>query len=126
MATPGLTEDMKATVLKTDVPYLGAELQADVQNVWDAFYSSFGISALPYKTERQTADEINDYDEPSDLRALSELEARRDACRKLNARFPDCFGDKPIGVVWRQDNTSENYNYTHNIPQQESDNDGAE
>jgi hypothetical protein len=121
LATPQMTEDMKAAVLKTDVPYLGSELQTDIQNVWNAFYESFGIKSLPYKNERQTADEIQDYDEPTDLRALSELEARRDACQKLNNRFPEYFADRPINVVWREDNSSDNYNYINNIPAQESD-----
>lgn len=74
------------------------------------------------KMERQTADEINDYGEPTDLRALSELEERRAACDVLNTRFAK-YLDAPIEVVWNQDNISKNYDYLTNIQAQEG-NDG--
>ena len=114
MATPGFTDSMKAQVLKTGVDYIGMELQNDIQNTWNAFYQSLGIKNLPMKMERQTADEINDYGEPTDLRALSELEERRAACDILNTRFAR-YLDAPIEVVWNQDNISQNYNYMTNL-----------
>ena len=99
------------------------ELQTDIQNTWNAFYQALGIKNLPMKMERQTADEINDYGEPTDLRALSELEERRAACDVLNTRFAK-YLDKPIEVVWNQDNISKNYDYMTNLQEQEeSDND---
>lgn len=63
------------------------ELQNDIQNTWNAFYQALGIKNLPMKMERQTASEINDYGEPTDLRALSELKERRAAYDVLNDRF---------------------------------------
>ena len=122
MATPGFTDSMKAQVLKTDVEYIGMELQNDIQNTWNAFYQSLGIKNLPMKMERQTADEINDYGEPTDLRALSELEERRAACDILNTRFAR-YLDAPIEVVWNQDNISQNYNYMANLREQEENDD---
>lgn len=123
MATPGFTDSMKAQVLQTGVEYIGMELQNDIQNTWNAFYQSLGIKNLPMKMERQTADEINDYGEPTDLRALSELEERRAACDVLNTRF-EKYLDAPIEVVWNQDNTSKNYEYMTNLQEQEeNDND---
>lgn len=121
MATPGFTDSMKANVLKTDVQYIGMELQNDIQNTWNAFYQALGIKNLPMKMERQTADEINDYGEPADLRALSELEERRAACDILNTRFAK-YLDKPIQVVWNEDNISQNYNYLNNIEEQVDNN----
>lgn len=117
MATPGFTDSMKANVLNTNVQYIGMELQNDIQNTWNAFYQALGIKNLPMKMERQTADEINDYGEPADLRALSELEERRAACDILNTRFAK-YLDKPIQVVWNEDNISQNYNYLNNIEEQ--------
>lgn len=121
MATPGFTDSMKANVLNTNVQYIGMELQNDIQNTWNAFYQALGIKNLPMKMERQTADEINDYGEPADLRALSELEERRAACDILNTRFAK-YLDKPIQVVWNEDNISQNYNYLNNIEEQVDNN----
>lgn len=57
---------------------------------------------------------------PTQLMALNPLEARREACDRLNRRFPELFPE-PIDVVWRQDNTSQNYNYLHNIQERMED-----
>lgn len=122
MATPGFTDSMKAQVLNTNVEYIGMELQNDIQNTWNAYYQALGIKNLPMKMERQTADEINDYGEPTDLRALSELEERRAACDVLNTRF-EKYLDAPIEVVWNQDNISKNYDYLTNIQAQEGNDD---
>ncbi len=124
MATPGFTDSMKANVLKTNVEYIGMELQNDIQNTWNAFYQSLGIKNLPLKMERQTADEINDYGEPTDLRALSELEERRAACDILNTRFRK-YLKEPIQVVWNEDNVSRNYAYLTDVERM-NDDDNAE
>ena len=118
MATPGFTDSMKAQVLNTNVEYIGMELQNDIQNTWNGFYQALGIKNLPMKMERQTADEINDYGEPTDLRALSELEERRAACDILNTRF-EKYLSEPIQVVWNQDNISQNYDFMTNLKEQE-------
>jgi len=122
MATPGFTDTMKAHVLNTGVDYHGMELQNDIQNTWNSFYQALGIKNLPMKMERQTADEINDYGEPTDLRALSELEERRAACDILNTRFGK-YLTKPIQVVWNQDNISQNYDFMTNLKEQEETDD---
>lgn len=114
MAAPGFTDSMKANVLKTNVEYIGMELQNDIQNTWNSFYQALGIKNLPLKMERQTADEIQDYGEPTDLRALSELEERRAACDILNTRFRK-YLKEPIQVVWNEDNISRNYDYLNNL-----------
>lgn len=122
MATPGFTDTMKAHVLNTGVDYIGMELQNDIQNTWNSFYQALGIKNLPMKMERQTADEINDYGEPTDLRALSDLEERRAACDILNSRFAK-YLTEPIQVVWNQDNISQNYDFMTNLKEQEETDD---
>lgn len=114
MVTPSFSETLKPRVLETNVPYLGDQIQSDIQNTWQSFYQALGINSLPYKNERQTADEINDYSQPADLRALSELDARRKACDILNTRFAQ-YLDAPIEVVWNSDIVTDNYDYTHNL-----------
>lgn len=109
------TIDFKA--LKTDVPFLGNELQSELLNIWNNIYTLLGIDNMPFKAERQIQDEVNSAIEPASMMALSPLTARRDACRKLNERF-EPFIEKPIDVVWRQDNASDNYNFAKNAKDQ--------
>lgn len=109
------TIDFKA--LKTDVPFLGNELQEEILNVWNNIYTLLGIDNMPFKAERQIQDEVNSATEPCEMMALSPLTARREACRKLNERFAP-FIEKPIGVVWRKDNASDNYNFSNNTIEQ--------
>lgn len=102
--------DMDIQAINTGVPFLGMELTAEEMNCWNRIYTALGISNLTFKAERQIEDEVKAFKEPTDLMALSPLNARREAVRKLNDRF-----GLDIHVVWRQDNESENYNATHNI-----------
>lgn len=115
------TIDFKA--LKTDVPFLGNELQEEILNVWNNIYTLLGIDNMPFKAERQIQDEVNSAIEPCELMALSPLSARREACRKLNERF-EPFIEKPIDVVWRRDNASDNYNFANNSVDQAKMNEG--
>lgn len=118
MATNGFSDSMRAQVLQTGVKYIGEEVQQDIQNTWNNFYLALGISNIPVmKTERQTSTEIKTLNEPSDMRALSELNARREACDTLNTRF-EKYLSEPIQVVWNEDNYSDNYNYWNNIERQ--------
>lgn len=96
--------------INTNVPYLGMELDAAEQNTWNRIYQLLGISNLTFKRERQIEDEVQAQTEPTDLAAASPLYCRREAANLLNERF-----GLEIGVVWRQDNFSENYNLLHNI-----------
>ena len=114
LATDSFGDSMKATTLNTNVSYLGAQFNEEINNTWQQFYQSLGIASLPFKTERQTADEIQDISEPTDFRALSELMARREAIDTLNNRFKR-YLEKPIEVVWNTDNISDNYNYLNDI-----------
>lgn len=105
---------IEAKVLKTDVPFLGEELQTDYLNIWNEVYKALGINSLPFKAEREIQDEVESQSEPADLVALDSLACRQKACNELNERF-EKYLDNPIQCVWRQNNISDNYNYIHNI-----------
>lgn len=63
-----------------------------------------------------TEDEIEAQKQPSTLVLMSSLNERRRAAKELNERFGAYLG-KPIEVVLRHDNESDNWNITHNIKQ---------
>ena len=111
------TEDystINVNALKTEVTYLGNELQEEMLNIWQNVYTLLGISSMPFKAERQIRDEIITATEPSAMMSLSPLTARRYACEKLNARFGNIL-DAPIQVIWRKDNLSDNFNLLNNL-----------
>lgn len=111
--------DLSYNALSTGVQFLGEELASDELNVWNRVYTMLGIANTLYKTERQTEDEIRAQMAPTTLVKMNSLEERRRAAKKLNERFSEYLDpDKPISVVWRQDNESENWNYLHNIESQ--------
>lgn len=105
-----LTKELEPYRLGIDVPYLGAELTAAEQNIWNRVYTLLGISNITYKSERMIEDEVRSMSEPAGMMALSGLVERRRAAEYLNKRFG--FN---ISVVWRADNISENYNLLRNI-----------
>lgn len=106
----------KTEILQTGVQYLGDKLQDEIQATWNMFYQQIGINNLPFKAERQTADEIQDYSEPTELRKLAYLTPRREACDRLNRRFSQLLPYGAVSVTWNHDIGTENYQYTHSIP----------
>lgn len=109
VANPAI-RDIEAYRLGLDVPYIGAELTAAEQNVWNRIYTLLGISNITFKSERMIEDEVRSMSEPSGMLALSGLVERRRAADYLN----DVFG-LDVHVVWRVDNESENANLMGNI-----------
>lgn len=116
LATNGI-EQIDYEALQTGVPYLGEELAEDETSVWNRIYTMLGIENLPFKSERQTEDEIRAQKSPTSLILMASLNERRKAADKLNRRFGQ-YLKKPIEVVLRQDNQSENWNFEHNINSQ--------
>lgn len=104
---------MKPEALTTGVPYIGEQLAADEQSVWNRIYTMIGIENTPFKSERQTEDEVRAQKSPAQIVRMATLSCLRDACDRLNDRFGE-YLDGEIGVVWNQDNFSENYNLLHN------------
>ena len=112
IATQGF-EDINIAKIDTDVTYLGEELAQDEANVWNRIYTMLGLDNSLYKKERQTEDEIQAYESPSNAVALSSLNERRYAANLLNERFGEYF-DGEIQVVRARDFESDNYNFMHN------------
>ena len=104
--------DLEPYRLGIDVPYIGAELTAAEQNVWNRIYTILGISNITYKSERMIEDEVRSMSEPAGMMSLSGLVERRRAADYLNERF-----GLNVSVVWRADNQSENYNTLTNVKQ---------
>lgn len=106
-------ETIKPDTLQTGVPYICDKLAMDEQSVWNRVYTMMGIENTPFKSERQTEDEVRAQKSPAQIVRMSTLGCLRDACKKLNNRFGH-YLDGEINVVWNQDNMSENWNLFHN------------
>lgn len=109
IANRGIT-NIETYQLQTQVPYLGAELTAAEQNVWNRIYTMLGIANVTYKSERMIEDEVRSMSEPATMMALSGLIERRRAADMLS----DLIGHE-ITVIWRRDNLSENVNALENV-----------
>lgn len=105
------------SAIQTGVPYIGNEINTEVMNTWQAIYQMLGISNMPFKTERQIEDEVQNLAEPAIIARLSSLNCRRHACDILNDRFGK-YLTEPINVYWAQDNDSNNYNLLANLETQ--------
>lgn len=112
LGTDGLSA-ISVNSLQTGVPYIGEQLAADEQTVWNRIYTMLGIENSPFKSERQTEDEVRAQKSPSQIVRMATLSSLRSACDKLNDRFGN-YLDGEIKVVWNQDNQSENWNLFHN------------
>lgn len=104
IANPAIRE-LEAYKLDMNQPYIGAELTAAEQNVWNRIYTMLGISNVTFKTERMIEDEVDSLSEPTRMQALSGLIERRRAADRLNKAF-----GMDVHVVWRKDTESDNIN----------------
>lgn len=119
LATKTGFNNIEVQALQTGVEYLGDKLQDDLMSTWNLAFTLLGINNLPFKAERQTADEINDYGEPTELLSLNPLSCRRESVNAWNDRFCTLvYGKetpKKLDVVWNQDFESDSYNALHNF-----------
>lgn len=92
------------------VPYLGTELTAAEQNVWNRIYTLLGIANVTYKSERMIEDEVRTMSEPASMMSLSGLLERRRAAEQLTS-----LTGQEVSVIWRCDNLSENINALENV-----------
>ena len=102
--------ESNVALFQTGVKYLGEELNADLMETWNMVYTMLGIKNLPFKMERQTADEIRDHDQPTELMTLGSLSERRRAADDLNRKF-----GLDVRVFFNEDWESTNYNVLHNV-----------
>lgn len=93
-----------------NVPYIGEELTAAEQNVWNRIYTLLGISNITFKTERMIEDEVRSMSEPAGMLAASGIIERRHSAEVLSRLF-----GLDVSVIWRHDNESENANLLSNI-----------
>ena len=118
VATRGMN-GMDVDAIQTGVTFMGKELQEDLMATWNMAFTFLGISNLPFKSERQTADEVKDYGQPTELLTLNPLSCRRDACDKFNDRFGTLvYGTetpKKLECVWNEDFESSSYNAMHDL-----------
>lgn len=105
---------IEVSTINTQVPFIGAELNADLEQTWNQVYKFLGIRNVTQKKERQIYGEINTQTYPDDLMEYGYIDERRKAADMLNDRF-----HLNIQVVKAQDNISENFNYNSNIIMQE-------
>lgn len=94
--------------------FIGDLLDEELSNAWNEIYRELGVKNLPYKAERLIEDEVDVTAQPAELAALSPLDMRREACRKLNERFA-AYLDAPVSVVWNSDISSSNFNTSHDF-----------
>lgn len=113
IGTDGLSQ-IEVSAIKTDVPYLAADIDAALQNCWTRIYQLLGIDAMPFKQERQIEDEVISQQAPSSMQALGFLAARREAAEVLNTRFSQYLSE-PITVTMREDYVTDNWNMEHNL-----------
>jgi len=109
VANPTIRE-IDAYKLDMQVPYLGSELTAAEQNVWNRIYTRLGIANVTFKSERMIEDEVRSMSEPASMMGLSGLIVRRQAADYLN----NAFG-LDVHVIWRADNESDNVNKLENV-----------
>lgn len=102
--------ESNVALFQTGVKYLGEELNADLMETWNMVYTMLGIKNLPFKMERQTADEIRDHDQPTELMTLGALSERRRAADALNRKF-----GLDVQVYWNEDFESTNFNVLRNV-----------
>lgn len=110
----GFSQNINVEAIKTDVPFLGKELEQELLNTWDAVYRLLGIPNMPVKMERRIEDEVQNYQSATEVFRLDALTARREACHELNERFGQ-YLDAPIDVVFRSDRSSHNFDATRDL-----------
>lgn len=103
--------------LNTNVPFIGEELNRGYQNTLNQAMLYLGVPHLAFeKGERMIEDEARANTAPTTVNLLNCLNAQRKASDELNERF-----GLNTKVVFAEDLTSLNYNYTNNIEAQAQD-----
>lgn len=99
------------TALNTEVPLVVEELARGYQNTFNMALLYLGIPHLAFeKGERMIEDEARANTAPTNVMLLDCLQARREFCDKVNAKF-----GLDISVYFNDDWESYNFNYLNNI-----------
>lgn len=76
--------------LNTGAPYVAGNLYELRTNIWNECLTFLGIPNLTLvKKERMIKDEVNRTNGGTVSSSFGRLQARKDACKKINAMFPD-------------------------------------
>lgn len=103
--------------LDIGVPLITEELARSWQNELNRALLWLGIPHLAFeKGERMIEDEARANTAPTDIMLLDCLQARRQFCEKVNAKF-----GLDVHVYFNQDLESYNYNYSNNLEQMAQD-----
>ena len=103
--------------LDIGVPLITEELARSHQNVLNQALLYLGIPHLAFeKGERMIEDEARANTAPTNIMLLDCLQARREFCDKVNAKF-----GLDVHVYFNEDLESYNFNYTNNIEQMAQD-----
>lgn len=103
--------------IENNAPLITEDLARCHQNVLNQALLYLGIPHLAFeKGERMIEDEARANTAPTNIMLLDCLNARREFCRKVNAKF-----GLDIQVYFNEDIESYNFNYTNNIEQMAQD-----
>ena len=92
-------------VLKTDAPFVVDKLTLYKHDIWNEVMTFLGVdNPTQDKKERLVANEVDANDEQIEQARFNMLDARKDACKKIN----DMFGLN-IDVKFRNDNVQKAY-----------------
>lgn len=84
--------------INTGAPFVAPELYELRSNIWNQALTYLGIpNVQTQKKERLISDEVNQMNGGSIASRFTRLEARRQACDKINSMFPDIH----VGVDYR-------------------------
>ena len=115
-----MMDNIKYEVLSTQTPYLGTELALGKENVWREIYRWLGVSHLAVeKGDRLIEAEVKATAEPTTIKRMDALDARRKAANYLNDKF-----DLNIEVVFNDDTDSYNWAFKNNEEKQAALNKG--
>lgn len=97
-------------LMQTGAQYIGDKLNEDLKETWNMVYTFLGIRNLPFKLAQQNSEEVEVYDQPTELQTLGSLQGRRCELDRLS----EMVGHE-VSVVWNEDFESVNYNVSHNV-----------
>ena len=104
-------------VIDLQVPIITEELARSMQNVFNQALLYLGIPHLAFeKGERMIEDEARANTAPTNIMLMDCLQARREFCDKVNAKF-----NLDVQVYFNEDLESYNFNYLNNIEQMAQD-----
>ena len=111
-------DQIDVKVMPTAVPYVGNELAYNKQLIMNEFLTFVGVDNQGLqKQERMTNDEVNTLNSQVMIRRMNYLTPRRDFAREFNQKFKD-YLDRPIEVVWNNDNITKTYDFINNLEKQ--------